>query len=131
MVAADTLIAVCESAKLADGGKGFRFAVQCAARETGAFVVRFRGQAYGYLNHCPHASSELDWLAGQFFDREGQVLLCATHGAEFDPASGACQGGPCVGRGGLRRLQVIEVQGVVYWRPDEEARPLAARRFAR
>jgi nitrite reductase/ring-hydroxylating ferredoxin subunit len=55
-----------------------------------------------------HVAMELDWVAGQFFDLDGEALLCATHGASYDPADGHCMGGPCAGRGGLRRLQVIE-----------------------
>jgi len=69
---------------------------------------------------------ELDWLAGQFFDGDGETLLCSTHGAAYDPAGGRCVGGPCAGRGGLRRLHVFEEAGFVYWRPDRDALPPVA-----
>jgi nitrite reductase/ring-hydroxylating ferredoxin subunit len=121
---AEPLIPLCASAQLAERGAGFRFDVLVGEETFGAFAVRYRGQAVGFLNRCSHVAMELDWVAGQFFDAAGESLLCATHGAAYDPADGRCIGGPCAGRGGLRRLQVVEVGGIVYWRPDPGVRPL-------
>lgn len=59
------------------------------------FVIRFDGKLYGWLNHCPHTGSPLDWQPGQFFSEDGKLLVCHTHHALFDPASGACLDGPC------------------------------------
>ena len=42
---------ICAAADLVDGGLGVRFAT---ATGDSAFAVRFRGQVYGYINHCPH-----------------------------------------------------------------------------
>jgi nitrite reductase/ring-hydroxylating ferredoxin subunit len=126
VAAAESLIALCESWELADGGVGRRFEVDLGGEPVGAFVVRHRGKVLGYLNRCAHVAMELDWVAGQFFDAEGQALICATHGALYDPANGDCIGGPCTGRGALRRLEVLETDGVVYWRPDAAVRPRGA-----
>lgn len=126
MAAAEPLIVLCPSARLADGGSGLRFDVDLGGRSVPAFAVRYRGRAYAYLNRCAHVAMELDWLPGQFFDADGTMLLCATHGAAYDPATGNCLGGPCAGRGGLRRLQVVERGGVVYWRPEADLRPRSA-----
>jgi len=123
MADAEPLIALCPSAQLVDGGVGLRFEAAAGGETVGAFVVRYRGKVAAYLNRCAHVAMELDWAPGRFFDRDGETLLCATHGAVYDPASGDCIGGPCAGRGGLRRLQVFEDGGVVYWRPDLGARP--------
>jgi len=123
VAAAEPLIVLCQSAQLADGGTGIRFDVDLGGRLVAAFAVRYRGRAYAYLNRCAHVAMELDWLAGQFFDADGTTLLCATHGAAYDPATGDCLDGPCNGRGGLRRLQVIEDGGFVYWRPEADLRP--------
>jgi nitrite reductase/ring-hydroxylating ferredoxin subunit len=120
---AEALIPLCLSAQLAEGGAGLRFAVSVGAETTGAFAVRYRGTAVAYLNRCAHVAMELDWVDGRFFDDGGQMLLCATHGAAYHPADGRCLGGPCAGRGGLRVLQVVERDGVVYWRPDDGVRP--------
>jgi nitrite reductase/ring-hydroxylating ferredoxin subunit len=57
---------------------------------------------------------ELDWKPGEFFDSSQLYLICATHGALFDPASGACLGGPCNGCG-LRPLRVVEEMGGVFF----------------
>jgi nitrite reductase/ring-hydroxylating ferredoxin subunit len=130
MAAAEPLIAVCDSDRLAEGGAGVRFEVAAQGQSVGAFVIRHGGRVYGYLNRCAHAAMELDWLEGQFFDAEGQTLICATHGAAYEPASGRCIGGPCAGHGGLRRLQIVEAQGKVYWRPEFGLRPRADRAAA-
>ena len=123
MADADPLIALCPSAQLVERGTGFRFEVLADGEVLGAFAVRHAGRVVAYLNRCAHVAMELDWVAGRFFDSDGETLLCATHGAAYDPADGRCLGGPCAGRGGLQRLQVVEEGGVVYWRPDAGARP--------
>ncbi len=126
MADAGSLIALCPAAQLIERGAGVRFDVVAGGEEASAFVVRYHGQVFAYLNRCAHVAMELDWLAGQFFDSDGEMLLCATHGAAYDPTSGRCTGGPCAGHGGLRQLQVLEDGGVVYWRPDREVRPRRA-----
>lgn len=72
-----------------------------------AFVIRYEGRVHAYLNVCAHQELELDWLAGEFFDAEGKLLVCAAHGAVYEPDTGRCVGGPCAGRG-LVRLPVRE-----------------------
>lgn len=117
-MAADPLIDICAAAALADGGPGVRFAVRVGALDATGFVVRHRGRVRGFLNRCAHVAMELDWQPGMFFDADGAYLICATHGALYDPASGGCVGGPCAGRGGLRALDVFERDRRVWWRPD-------------
>ncbi|MEZ5741714.1 MAG: Rieske 2Fe-2S domain-containing protein [Burkholderiaceae bacterium] len=106
---------VCDSADLVDGSDGVRFDLDRPGPSSAAFVVRHQGTAHGYLNRCAHVPVELDWLEGQFFDGDARYLMCATHGAVYDPASGACMGGPCAGRG-LVRLDVCERDGAVWAR---------------
>ena len=98
---------ICTSAELQDGGDGVRFAVTRPAGECAAFVVRFNGKVYAYLNRCAHVPIELDWLPGRFFDDSRRYLICATHGAMYAPDSGRCMGGRCEGRG-LTPLPVVE-----------------------
>jgi nitrite reductase/ring-hydroxylating ferredoxin subunit len=111
MVAAKRLI--CVSAELVDGGSGVRFEVAGSEGPIPAFVVRFCGRVHAYFNRCGHTPVELDWKPGEFFDLSGLYLICATHGALFDPATGACLGGRCNGRG-LDALRVVEENGEVY-----------------
>ena len=101
------------SALLADGGPGMRFVVKGAAGHQAAFAVRWGGQVYAYLNRCAHVPVELDWEEGRFFDADKLYLLCATHGALYDPATGACLSGRCQGRG-LVPLAVVERDGHIY-----------------
>ena len=71
-------------------------------RETG-FAIRFHNRIHVYCNRCPHAGSPLDWTPGQFFTDDRSLLICQTHGACFDPATGAPVAGPPCPHG-LQRL---------------------------
>jgi len=112
-------IAVCGSDALVDGGRGVRFAAFTRSGGGTGFVVRYQGVVRGYLNRCAHVGIELDWQHGEFFEREGRYLMCATHGAIYAPDTGRCAGGPCRG-GALRVLQVEERDGGVFWFPDSQ-----------
>ena len=114
----EALIEICESSALINGGRGVRFEVDIGGRTAPAFAIRYGGRAYAYLNRCAHVATELDWQPGIFFDFDAEYLLCSTHGALYDAASGACVGGACAGHGGLRALQVVERDGRVLWQPD-------------
>ena len=103
---------ICASEALKEGGTGVRFRLATWNGEEKGFVVRHRGRACAYVNQCPHAGTELDWQPGEFFDIAGLYLVCATHGALFEPDSGVCVAGPCRGAS-LRRLEVREVHGEI------------------
>ena len=113
----DVLIPVCAGDALVDGGIGVRFPVVTDGRPGTGFVIRHDGQVHGYLNRCTHAGIELDWQKGHFFESSRKLLMCATHGAVYDPADGRCAGGPCRG-GALRRIAVVEHEAQVFWQPD-------------
>jgi nitrite reductase/ring-hydroxylating ferredoxin subunit len=117
------LIRICESTRLHEGGLGVRFDVTTDRFTGAAFVVRHQGRVRAYLNRCAHVGLELDWNPGHFLDDERRWLICAVHGALYDPASGTCAGGPCEGRGGLTALTVLEIDGVVYWRRNGGSPP--------
>jgi len=104
---------VCAGDDLAEGGPGVRFTVTRDGREEPAFAVRFDGGVHAWLNRCGHIPVELDWQPGRFFDDSGLYLICATHGALYDPASGRCVGGRCNGRG-LVAVPVVEDGGEVF-----------------
>jgi nitrite reductase/ring-hydroxylating ferredoxin subunit len=97
---------ICESAALEEGGKGVRFDWPPAGGEGKGFAVRYGGAAHAFVNRCPHLGVELDWQPGEFFEESGLYLICSTHGAIFEPASGQCIAGPCRGA----RLQAIAVE---------------------
>jgi len=103
---------ICASEALADGGDGVRFEVERTGARIAAFAIRYEGAVHAYLNRCAHVGVELDWMPGKFFDSEGLLLICSSHGALYDPATGECLGGPCSG-GGLEKLTVEERGGAI------------------
>ena len=62
------------------------------------FVVRAGGAIRGYVNRCPHAGHPLNLLPERFLTPDGALILCSSHGALFEKASGYCVAGPCAGR---------------------------------
>mgnify|MGYP000131309044 CR=1 FL=1 len=89
---------ICRSEDVREGGDGVRFTVQIGGEAVAAFVVRSGGCVHAFLNRCAHVPVELDWQPGRFFDSGGTYLICATHGALYEPDSGFCLAGPCKGR---------------------------------
>ena len=65
-------------------------------RMTG-FALLFDGSYYVYKNQCQHLAVELDWEENNFFDEDNKFIVCATHGALYQPQSGLCIAGPCNG----------------------------------
>lgn len=99
---------------LQEGGKGLRFDVRNASGEVmPAFVIHYDYQYFAYLNKCGHIAVQLDYMPGEFFSDDGQSLICATHGAEYAPDTGACQGGPCYGVG-LDPLEISQSDGQLF-----------------
>jgi len=109
---------ICASSVLVNSGRGVRFEVAYFGEPAPAFAIRYKGTVHAYLNRCAHVAMELDWQEGVFFDADGRDLLCSTHGATYDAASGRCVGGPC--NGGLLKLNVEERDGMVYFTGFED-----------
>ena len=97
----------------AGGAKGFRGA---AGTFTGVVAVRQGDQVYVYENACPHIGTPLDWTPDRFLSADGQFLICATHGATFTIADGACISGPCRGDR-LTPVNFVIRDGVILTRP--------------
>ena len=112
-MADDQLVPLCNSADLEEGGLAVPFDVVYGGHTCRAFAVRWKGNVHAYLNRCAHVAMEMDWQPNRFFDDSGRWLLCGTHGAVYEPDTGACAGGPC--RGGLVRIALSEGDGVVHW----------------
>jgi nitrite reductase/ring-hydroxylating ferredoxin subunit len=110
---------ICASDALIDGGKGIRFMADYQGNTRAAFAIRYGGRVYAYLNSCAHIPVELDWLEGEFFDHSKLYLICATHGATYEPESGFCVLGPCRGQR-LTALPVTECEGQVLLLEESE-----------
>ncbi len=78
-------------------GRTARLRLTCAGRTLEGFVVRQGERYHAYLNRCPHAGTPLDLWPNEFLSEDGRWLVCATHGAIFEPSTGACAAGPCAG----------------------------------
>jgi nitrite reductase/ring-hydroxylating ferredoxin subunit len=115
-------IALCRSADLVDGGLAVPFDVVFGGQTCRAFAVRYHGGVYAYLNRCAHVAMEMDFQPNQFFDSSGDWLICATHGALYQPQTGQCRSGPC--RGGLIKITLSERDGVVHWHTAPNLQPL-------
>lgn len=88
--------ALCALADIAEGeSKGFT--VTCGGETQDVFVVHHQGRYFAYLNRCPHTGINLDWMPGQFLNRDKAFIQCATHGALFRIDAGYCIAGPCAG----------------------------------
>lgn len=77
------------------------------------FVLRVGEALVAFENRCPHWMVDLDMGEGRFFSRRAQRIVCQNHGALFDPQTGVCEVGPCVGQA-LERF-ALEVDGDVAW----------------
>ena len=113
---------LCRSDDLKEGGLATPFDVHYAGQTCRAFAVRFQGRVYAYLNRCTHVGTELDWQPNQVFDHTGRWLLCASHGAAYQPDTGECAAGPC--RGGLVSIELLENFPHVYWQTTYKLKPL-------
>ena len=70
------------------------------------------GTLRAFVNECPHRGQPVDLGDGKLFQPDG-TLECQAHGAYFDPESGRCVGGPCLGDA-LRPLPVEERAGEIW-----------------
>lgn len=104
--------ALCRVDEIEDpGARGFSLSGSEGSREI--FVVRSGGRVNAYINSCPHIGTPLEFRPDQFLTRDRTEILCSTHGARFEIASGACIAGPCRGQS-LQRVPVKVVEGWIW-----------------
>jgi nitrite reductase/ring-hydroxylating ferredoxin subunit len=102
---------LCRLDEIADpGARGFTVETPQGRREL--LVVRQLGHVFAYENSCPHIGTPLNFMPDQFLTRDRRHLLCSTHGALFEIASGRCIHGPCKGQS-LRAVAVRIENGQV------------------
>ena len=96
-------------------GRSKKFTLRRGQRELEALLVNFEGKHFAYINRCPHTGITLDWVNNQFFSSDNRYLMCATHGAVFEPPTGECIWGPCLGLS-LQSVPVEIEDGRIYAR---------------
>ena len=113
---------LCSSAALAERGKAVVWDVLQYGRPVRAFALRFDGRVVAYLNRCAHVAAEMDWQEGEFLDMDKRWIVCAIHGATYEPLAGRCIAGPCV-NARLTAIVTEERDANVYWYPSRDIRP--------
>lgn len=106
---------------LQEKSTGVRFSVPALGEHVTGFAVRYNKQVYAYVNQCAHMPVELDWNEGEFFTVAKDFLICATHGAHYEPNTGHCVYGPCKGKQ-LQPLAVTEENERIIIHLDSELR---------
>jgi nitrite reductase/ring-hydroxylating ferredoxin subunit len=96
-------------------GESKKFTLRRGQRDLEALLVNFEGRHFAYINRCPHTGITLDWVNNQFFSSDRRYLMCATHGAVFEPPSGECIWGPCLGLS-LQSVPIEIEEGRIYAR---------------
>lgn len=94
----DPPLAVVDTSRLTAEGDalGFHYRDRLGRKQRG-LLVRWQGKLYAYHNRCPHWSTPLDEDGPELFDHGSGTLICQTHGARFEPETGECIEGPCLG----------------------------------
>ena len=64
-----------------------------------AFAVRRNGCLYAYWDACPHyGGTPMAWRSNAYLNADGDRIVCASHGAEFEIETGRCVHGAALGR---------------------------------
>jgi nitrite reductase/ring-hydroxylating ferredoxin subunit len=74
--------------------------------------VREGDKVFAYVNRCPHAGHPLNIGPNDFLTADCTHIVCNSHGATFEIASGLCIAGPCVGAG-LEKIPIRLESGLV------------------
>jgi nitrite reductase/ring-hydroxylating ferredoxin subunit len=88
---------LCRIADLADPGAR-SFTVGSGDWPLHGFLVRRGSAVRGYVNHCPHQGHPLNLRPDAFLTGDGSLIVCSSHGAMFELATGYCVAGPCAGQ---------------------------------
>lgn len=87
-----------EVAPLVTLGEGATALTVETAKGRFPLIVVRRGRAvHGFVNACPHQYLPLDYRGGAILSADGARLMCSSHGAAFDAATGEGVEGPGLG----------------------------------
>lgn len=105
-------------------GETKKFVLQLGGREEEGFIVNHGGSLYAYINRCCHVPMSMDWIENRFMTEDKQYILCATHGACYQPDTGECVSGPPFGKFLTPVPLTISGQEVIARCPEEEGKEL-------
>ncbi len=115
----DEQVVVARVGEIEPGGTK-KFVLQVDGREVECFVVNYDGRLFAYVNRCRHVPMTMDWVENQFLTEDGRYILCATHGAAYEPETGECIFGPPCGKILDRVPLTIKGNRVLAHRPIED-----------
>jgi len=102
-------------------GESLKFMLPIRGVDEECFLINFAGEFHAYVNRCRHVPMAMDWVDNQFFAEEGRYLMCQTHNAYYEPASGECIAGPPTACGKFLYRVPTEIEdGMIYARSPEE-----------
>lgn len=79
-------------------GETKKFILLVQGKELECFLVNYEGRLYAYVNRCRHVPMTMDWVENQFLTEDSRYIMCATHGACYEPDTGECIFGPPCGQ---------------------------------
>jgi nitrite reductase/ring-hydroxylating ferredoxin subunit len=102
-----------------------KFWLICQKYRLDGFLINDHGNFHAYVNRCRHMPTPLDFVRDEFLSDDRRYLMCYTHGALYEFATGLCIAGPCQGES-LYRLPVrVEGGEVLVGCPEGDLQPLA------
>jgi len=103
-------------------GESMKFVMPIRGADEECFVINFAGKLHAYVNRCRHVPMAMDWVDNQFFTEEGRYLMCQTHNACYEPATGECVAGPPTACGKFLYRVPLQIEDGVIWAraPEEE-----------
>ncbi len=102
-------------------GESLKFMLPIRGADEECFLINFQGEFHAYVNRCRHVPMAMDWVDNQFFAEDCNYLMCQTHNAYYEPASGECIAGPPTACGKyLYRVPLQIDDGTIYARPPQE-----------
>jgi nitrite reductase/ring-hydroxylating ferredoxin subunit len=106
-----------------EGARGF--AIGSGDWPLRGLVVRTNNEVCGYVNRCPHAGHPLNLRPHRFLTADATLILCSSHGALFEKATGLCIAGPCAGQH-LQSVPLKVESGFVMLADDVDTAALGA-----
>ncbi len=94
------------------GSKAFRINFE-DDHSVDIFLVRRGGEAFAYVNVCPHQFLPLNWHTDIFLTLDKTQILCVMHAARFDIETGRMTYGPVGEDCGLRPVPITVEDGQV------------------
>lgn len=100
--------------------RAFKFTYRQEGISREGFVALFNGEVVAYENVCRHLPISLDYGDAHFFNPAQTHFICQTHGATYEPLTGKCIAGPCVGAS-LKPLKIEVINDEIWFHePDQK-----------